>query len=60
MSEINSDSALIQDNGFSCTEEKLVELSNGCICCTLRENLIIEVEKLAAEGNIDYIAIESI
>jgi G3E family GTPase len=59
MSEINIDSALIQNNGFSRTEEKLVELSNGCICCTLREDLMIEVEKLAAEGNIDYIVIES-
>lgn len=59
MSEINIDSALIQDNGFSRTEEKLVELTNGCICCTLREDLMIEVEKLAAEGNIDYIVIES-
>ena len=47
MSEINIDSALIQDNGFSRTEEKLVELTNGCICCTLREDLMIEVEKLA-------------
>ncbi|QTD40584.1 GTP-binding protein [Sporosarcina sp. Te-1] len=59
MSEINIDSALIQDNGFSRTEEKLVELTNGCICCTLREDLIIEVEKLAVAGNIDYIVIES-
>ncbi|MBE1555780.1 GTP-binding protein [Sporosarcina limicola] len=59
MSEINIDSALIQDNGFSRTEEKLIELTNGCICCTLREDLMIEVEKLAAAGNIDYIVIES-
>ncbi|MBO0586807.1 GTP-binding protein [Sporosarcina sp. E16_8] len=59
MSEINIDSALIKNNGFSRTEEKLVELSNGCICCTLREDLMIEVEKLAAEGDIDYIVIES-
>ena len=59
MSEINIDSALIQNNGFSRTEEKLIELSNGCICCTLREDLMIEVEKLVAEGNIDYIIIES-
>jgi len=59
MSEINIDSALIQNNGFSRTEEKLIELSNGCICCTLREDLMIEVEKLAAEGDIDYIVIES-
>ena len=59
MSEINIDSALIQDNGFSRTEEKLIELTNGCICCTLREDLMIEVEKLVTEGNIDYIVIES-
>src|SRR6185312_16972657 len=59
MSEINIDSALIQENGFSRTEEKLVELTNGCICCTLREDLMIEVEKLALAGNIDYIVIES-
>lgn len=59
MSEVNIDSALIQQGGFSRTEEKLVELQNGCICCTLREDLLIEVEKLAQEGNIDYIVIES-
>lgn len=59
MSEINIDSTLIQDQGFSRTEEKLVELTNGCICCTLREDLMIEVEKLAKAGNIDYIVIES-
>lgn len=59
MSEINIDSQLIQDGGFSRTEEKLVELTNGCICCTLREDLMIEVEKLAKQGDIDYIVIES-
>ena len=59
MSEVNIDSALIQQGGFSRTEEKLVELQNGCICCTLREDLLIEVEKLAQEGNIDFIVIES-
>lgn len=59
MSEINIDSTLIQDQGFSRTEEKLVELTNGCICCTLREDLMVEVEKLAKAGNIDYIVIES-
>ncbi|MFJ7969985.1 GTP-binding protein [Psychrobacillus sp. NPDC096389] len=59
MSEINIDSQLIQDGGFSRTEEKLVELTNGCICCTLREDLLIEVEKLAKQGDIDYIVIES-
>lgn len=59
MSEINVDSMLVQHNGFSRTEEKLVELSNGCICCTLREDLMIEVEKLVKQGEIDYILIES-
>lgn len=59
MSEVNIDSQLIQDGGFSRTEEKLVELTNGCICCTLREDLMIEVEKLAKQGDIDYIVIES-
>lgn len=59
MSEINIDSQLIQEQGFSRTTEKLVELSNGCICCTLREDLMIEVEKLVATGDIDAIVIES-
>jgi G3E family GTPase len=59
MSEVNIDSQLIQSGGFSRTEEKLVELTNGCICCTLREDLMIEVEKLAKQGNIDYLVIES-
>ena len=59
MSEINIDSQLIQNKGFTRTEEKIVELTNGCICCTLREDLMIEVEKLAKQGNIDAILIES-
>ncbi|MFV8828119.1 GTP-binding protein [Alkalihalobacterium sp. APHAB7] len=60
MSEINIDAELIKQGGeLSRTEEKLVEMSNGCICCTLREDLLIEVEKLAKAGNIDYIVIES-
>ncbi|KAB7708644.1 GTP-binding protein [Bacillus aerolatus] len=59
MSEINVDASLIKQGGFSRTEEKLVEMQNGCICCTLREDLIKEVEKLAASGDIDYIVIES-
>ncbi|MCD8509877.1 MAG: GTP-binding protein [Bacillus sp. (in: Bacteria)] len=60
MSEINIDAELVEQGGeLSRTEEKLVEMSNGCICCTLREDLLIEVEKLAKSGNIDYIVIES-
>ncbi|MFJ8260096.1 GTP-binding protein [Peribacillus asahii] len=59
MSEVNIDASLIKQGGFSRTEEKLVELQNGCICCTLREDLILEVEKLATKGDLDYIVIES-
>ncbi|MEH7177844.1 GTP-binding protein [Neobacillus vireti] len=60
MSEINVDAELIkQGGGLNRTEEKLVELSNGCICCTLREDLLMEVERLVENGNIDYIVIES-
>lgn len=60
MSEINVDADLVkQGGGLSRTDEKLVEMSNGCICCTLREDLLIEVERIANEGNIDYILIES-
>ncbi len=60
MSEVNVDARLIEnENTLSRTEEKLVEMSNGCICCTLREDLMIEVEKLAKEGRFDYLLIES-
>jgi len=60
MSEVNVDARLINEqNVLSRTEEKLVEMSNGCICCTLREDLMIEVEKLANEGRFDYLLIES-
>ncbi|WP_416826185.1 GTP-binding protein [Ectobacillus polymachus] len=59
MSEINIDASLVKQGGLTRTEEKLVELQNGCICCTLREDLIKEVEKLATLGDIDYIIIES-
>lgn len=60
MSEVNIDAGLVkQGGGLSRTDEKLVEMSNGCICCTLREDLLVEVEKLATQGNIDYIVIES-
>ncbi|MBA4536783.1 GTP-binding protein [Bacillus aquiflavi] len=60
MSEINVDAELVkQGGGLHRTEEKLVELSNGCICCTLREDLLKEVERLVKLGGIDYIVIES-
>ncbi|CAN1543007.1 COG0523 Putative GTPases (G3E family) [Flavobacteriaceae bacterium] len=60
MSEINIDAQLVRnENTLSRTEEKLVEMSNGCICCTLREDLMIEVEKLAKENRFDYLLIES-
>ena len=61
MSEVNIDAALVRDGGaqLSRTEEKLVEMSNGCICCTLREDLLVEVTKLATEGRFDYLLIES-
>lgn len=59
MSEVNIDASMVKKGGFSRTDEKLVELQNGCICCTLREDLMIEVERLVREGMIDYILIES-
>ncbi|MEE4661792.1 MAG: zinc metallochaperone GTPase ZigA [Halieaceae bacterium] len=60
MSEINIDSAIIQnDVSLQRSEEKLVEMSNGCICCTLREDLLLEVQKLARDGRFDYLLIES-
>ncbi len=60
MSEVNIDAELVKnENTLSRTEEKLVEMSNGCICCTLREDLMIEVERLARENRFDYLLIES-
>lgn len=60
MSEVNVDARLVKDEmTLSRTEEKLVEMSNGCICCTLREDLMLEVEKLAKENRFDYLLIES-
>lgn len=61
MSEVNIDATLIKQGGanLSRTDEKLVEMQNGCICCTLREDLLIEVSKLAREGRFDYLVIES-
>ncbi|PKV51371.1 G3E family GTPase [Aquimarina sp. MAR_2010_214] len=60
MSEVNIDAQFIEnENTLSRTEEKLVEMSNGCICCTLREDLMVEVEKLASQNKFDYLLIES-
>ncbi|MFN3969855.1 MAG: GTP-binding protein [Gemmobacter sp.] len=60
MSEVNIDADLVRDGaGLSRTEEKLVEMTNGCICCTLRDDLLSEVRRLAAEGRFDYLLIES-
>ncbi len=61
MSELNIDAKLVKSGavGVARTEEKLVEMSNGCICCTLREDLLIEVKRLAQDGRFDYLVIES-
>ena len=66
MSEVNIDAAMVrgnaeseQDVSLNRREEKLVEMSNGCICCTLREDLLIEVNQLARDGKFDYLVIES-
>ncbi|MEM7341162.1 MAG: GTP-binding protein [Actinomycetota bacterium] len=60
MSEVNIDASLVADGAaLDRTEERLVEMSNGCICCTLREDLLIEVARLANEGRFDYLLIES-
>ena len=60
MSEINIDAELVRDgSNLSRTDEKLVEMSNGCICCTLRDDLLKEVRALAEQGRFDYLLIES-
>ncbi len=65
MSEVNIDASLVERGAanagaaLSRTDEKLVEMSNGCICCTLREDLLLEVRRLAAEGRFDHLLIES-
>lgn len=61
MSEVNVDAQLVKGGGaaLSRVDEKLIEMQNGCICCTLREDLLVEVGKLAREGRFDYLLIES-
>lgn len=61
MSELNIDAKLVKSGSLDIkrAEEKLVEMSNGCICCTLREDLLIEVKRLAEENRFDYLVIES-
>jgi G3E family GTPase len=60
MSEINIDANMVKSEvSLSHKEEKLIEMSNGCICCTLREDLLLEVNKLAKDNKFDYLVIES-
>ncbi|MFK7991957.1 MAG: zinc metallochaperone GTPase ZigA [Sandaracinaceae bacterium] len=61
MSEVNIDATRVERGGaeLSRTDERLVEMSNGCICCTLRDDLLEEVARLASEGRFDYLLIES-
>lgn len=61
MSEVNIDASLVRGGqaSLSRTEEKLVEMTNGCICCTLREDLLLEVAELARDGRFDYLLVES-
>ncbi|MEO1484069.1 MAG: GTP-binding protein, partial [Myxococcota bacterium] len=61
MSEINIDAELVRDGGanLSRTDETLVEMTNGCICCTLRDDLLNEVRRLSTDGRFDYLLIES-
>ncbi|MDX8046462.1 GTP-binding protein [Gracilibacillus sp. S3-1-1] len=58
MSEVNVDAKLVKEGGFVRAEENMVEMTNGCICCTLREDLMVEMEKLA-ELDVNYVVIES-
>jgi G3E family GTPase len=59
MSEINIDASLVASGSLDRVDERLVEMTNGCICCTLREDLLVEVARLAGEGRFDHLLIES-
>lgn len=59
MADINIDANLLLDSSVVETDEKMVALSNGCICCTLREDLFINLANLAVRGDLDYVIIES-
>jgi len=58
MSEVNVDAALLRGGGMARADERLVEMTNGCICCTLRDDLLTEVRRLAAEGRFDHLVVE--
>jgi len=60
MSDVNIDAMLVDNEAqLSRTEERLIEMTNGCICCTLREDLLVEIAELAKQGRFDYLLIES-
>merc|ERR1712188_230644 len=59
MAELNIDTELVKSSGMVQVKEELVQLENGCICCTLREDLLKEIAKLSEQGKFDYLVIES-